>query len=362
MVSLTTRQLKQFIEAAPRGGNAHNVSLDSQSDSTHDQLINVLTTEGAEAAFAHFDATIKHAAKTVAADTATRIKGATLRLMAIWFDTFRTQIKDVLVTPKNLFEEFSSTPNEDTLAAFMDAFVGFERDLDDLLAVDDENESNRSGEGHTHQSPHHPHHVGPVGNPFEINERLVDLYKLAIGSAINSVHSETIQSLRAVSDVCKTVADERRHEPSVVEGGGETARNNRLKNIDFASVRDHLSHVPPGHVPPQTRQVESEFHSLPRDRIEHSQLRFPRNKDDEAGVEISYPQHTDSDDLKSEYRRTYGTSQQQQQHGGGISPAGSSQRDSFARKDDPVKNHRRIPEEAELHSRMNPVSLNIYRM
>lgn len=132
------------------------------------------------------------AASTVAAtakEAATRIQGLTVKLLNMWYDHIAAKLGIMLRQPLDLFEEFHNAPTEDSLSNFMNGFRTVIEEVDEMLPSGDRAKSSAAQR----------EALGPKGNPFESDERLLQLYARAIQDSITDMLSDAEVGTPAVS-------------------------------------------------------------------------------------------------------------------------------------------------------------------
>lgn len=123
------------------------------------------------------DEVFDNLARIAATHAATRIRDASMRLLNIWFENISHKMLKALDVPARHLEDFQQEPNEDALTNFMDSFIAAQEVIKEQLAPNDEEDAHKST----------INTLGPKGNPFEINNRLLDLFVLTITDAIGSM-------------------------------------------------------------------------------------------------------------------------------------------------------------------------------
>ena len=121
--------------------------------------------------------------ESVSLDVSRRLQTAVVRLLSIWFTHLSDKVSFLLDDPQAKFDAFHQQPTEDSLAAFMDSFQQSSEGVKNILRpVGNTGAAATTGTGRVQ--------LGPQGNPFEVDDRLVNLFAATIRDGYAAVASE----------------------------------------------------------------------------------------------------------------------------------------------------------------------------
>ena len=99
--------------------------------------------------------------EAAASEAASKIQVATVKLLNLWHEHTAAKIDRLLKAPFVAFDEFNENPTNEGLSEFLDSFKDSVSSINELM-------NDRRSD------------TGPAGNPFEIDDRLVKLFKTTI--------------------------------------------------------------------------------------------------------------------------------------------------------------------------------------
>lgn len=129
--------------------------------------------------------------RTVSTDVGERLQTAVVRLLSIWFAHLSAKVSALLDEPASRFDTFHNAPTEDSLALFMDSFQQAAREIREVLTPAPPPASATTPHHHVSQASNNKlQQLGPAGNPFEIDGRLVQLFTATIGDGYKHIAAQ----------------------------------------------------------------------------------------------------------------------------------------------------------------------------
>eukprot|EP00758_Cryptobia_borreli_P005291 Tbor_TRINITY_DN4821_c0_g1::TRINITY_DN4821_c0_g1_i1::g.1504::m.1504 len=138
--------------------------------------------------------------KTAAYDASVRIREVTIRLLNIWYDSLAAKMLNTIVSPCESYEAFSQEPCEEKLEKFLNDFLICKDTIKDTFSsvegttpgdIDDSDDKDSNKDikspNRSESAPTSLLSIGPPHNPFEINDRMLQLFTFAIQESMETV-------------------------------------------------------------------------------------------------------------------------------------------------------------------------------